>query len=505
VPGPGAGEDPSAEPPGAALPEQMAVRRAKLDRLRAAGRDPFTAAFEPTATAAELRTRHGGLGPDERTGDRVAVAGRVLRKRDGGRICFATIRDASADLQVVLDEQGVGAGRLAEWKADVDLGDLVGVHGEVITTRRGELSVAATSWTLTAKALRPPPEKWRGLADPEARVRRRYVELAVNPAARELVRTRATVLRALRATLDGRGFVEVETPSLQPLPGGAAARPFRTHLNAFDVDVYLRIALELYLKRLIVGGLDRVYEIGRTYRNEGVDGEHSPEFTMLEVYQAYTDYDGIAELCRALVLAAAEAVGATVIPDGRGGEVDLTAPWRTVAVHEAVSAALGEPVSPDTGAADLRDLAAAREVELRPEWGAGEIVLELFEKLVEHTLLTPTFVRDYPASVRPLARPHRSDPRLTEAFDLVIAGLELAPGYSELADPVEQRRRLTEQALRAAAGDPEAMHLDEDFLAALEYGMPPTGGLGLGVDRLVMLLTGTSIREAITFPLVRPR
>jgi lysyl-tRNA synthetase class 2 len=291
---------------------------------------------------------------------------------------------------------------------------------------------------------------------------------------------------------------------LQTLHGGAAARPFTTHLNAFELSMTLRIALELHLKRAVVGGLERVYEIGRIFRNEGVDSTHSPEFTMLEAYEAYGDYDSMAELTRALVLDAAHAVGHTVVPDGRGAEIDLAAPWRHVTVHEAVSAALGETVDVNTALPELRRLAAAAQVELRPDWDAGHVILELFEQLVEHTLLEPTFVRDYPASVRPLARPHRSRPGLVEAWDLVVAGVELAPAYSELVDPVEQRARLTEQSLRAAGGDAEAMQLDEDFLRALEYGMPPTGGMGLGVDRLVMLLTGAGIRETILFPLLRP-
>jgi lysyl-tRNA synthetase, class II len=304
------------------------------------------------------------------------------------------------------------------------------------------------------------------------------------------------VLRSLRETLHRRDFVEVETGVLQPTNGGAAARPFTTHLNAFDLDMYLRIALELPLKRLVVGGIDRVYEIGRTFRNEGIDTTHNPEFTMLEAYEAYGDYDTMAELTRDLVLSAADALGDSA--------VDLSGPWRTVTVHAAVTEATGKEVTLDTTAEELRAIAEAHDVQLQPRWSAGEIVLELFEKLVEHTLIAPTFVRDYPAEVRPLARQHRGDPRLTEAWDLVIGGVELAPAYSELVDPVEQRRRLAEQSLRAAGGDPEAMALDEDFLRALEYGAPPMGGMGLGVDRLVMLLTGANIREAITFPLIRP-
>jgi lysyl-tRNA synthetase class 2 len=486
------------------LPEQLRVRREKLERLRAEGIDPYPPAFPRTATVAELRAAFPDLPADATTGATAGVAGRVVRSRNSGKLCFATIRDGSGDLQVMLSLDRLGAESLAQWKSDVDLGDQIGVVGEVISSRSGELSVLASSWMITAKALRPLPDKHRGLADPEARVRQRYVDLIVNPDARSMVYRRAAVVRSVRATLDRLGYVEVETPILQTLHGGAAARPFATHLNAFDLPMYLRIAIELYLKRLVVGGIERVYEIGRIFRNEGVDTTHSPEFTMLEAYEAYGDYDSMAAMTREIVLDAAAAVGSTVVPDGRGGEVDLAAPWRSVTIHEAVSEAVGEKVTIDTPADRLRVLAEKLGVALQPYWGHGEMLLELFEKLVEHTLIQPTFVRDYPASVRPLARPHRDDPRLVEAWDLVVNGVELAPAYSELVDPVEQRRRLTEQSLLAAGGDPEAMQLDEDFLRALEYGAPPMGGLGLGIDRLVMLLTGANIRETILFPLVRP-
>jgi lysyl-tRNA synthetase, class II len=497
-------DDPTDRSGGSDLPEQMRVRRDKLDRLREAGVDPYPLGFERTTTARDLRSKYADLGIDVTTGDVVALAGRVMLKRGSGKLAFATIRDGSGDVQVMLSLDKVGNDALESWKRDVDLGDHVGVRGEVITSKRGELSVLADAWTLTSKALRPLPEKWHGLTDPEARVRLRYVDLIVNDSAREMVRTRATVIKSLRSTLENDGYVEVETPMLQPLHGGAAARPFSTHLNAFDQEMYLRIATELHLKRAVVGGIERVYEIGRVFRNEGVDSTHSPEFTELEAYAAYGDYDTMAELTRALVIDAAKAVGRTVVPDGHGGEIDLEAPWTNVTIHDAISAAVGEQVTVDTDADRLRQLADKHDVSLDPKWSAGQIVLELYEKLVEHTLLTPTFVRDYPVDVRPLARPHRDDPRLTEAWDLIIAGVELAPAYSELVDPVEQRKRLTEQSLLAAGGDPEAMQLDEDFLRALEYGAPPMGGMGLGVDRLVMLLTGVGIRETILFPLLRP-
>jgi lysyl-tRNA synthetase class 2 len=318
------------------------------------------------------------------------------------------------------------------------------------------------------------------------------------------VLVRAQVLASIRNTLSQRGFIEVETPVLQLVHGGAAARPFHTHLNAFDQPMSLRIALELYLKRALVGGIERVFEIGKTFRNEGIDSTHSAEFTMLEAYEAYGDYNSMAEWTRAIILDAAMAVGVQTPRTLDGEDIDLVTEWRWASIYDLVSAALDESVTPDTEAHRLTQLAASRNVALKPEWGAGEIVLELYEKLVEHTLIQPTFVCDYPRSVRPLARQHRSDPRLAEAWDLVIGGVEMAPAYSELADPVEQRRVLIEQSLAAAAGDPDAMELDEDFLQALEYGMPPSGGMGLGIDRLIAMLTGSRIRETILFPLLKP-
>ena len=486
------------------LPEQVRVRREKYDRLVAAGTPPYALGYPRTMTLQQVRDEHGELETDTRSGVTVGVAGRVVLSRAGGKLCFATLQEGEATLQVMVSLDGVGQERLAAWKADVDLGDHVGVTGEVISSRRGELSIQATGWQLTSKALRPLPDKHKGLTDPESRVRQRYVDLVVNPDSRRMVRDRAAVVRALRDVLHGRGYLEVETPQLQVVHGGAAARPYRTHVNAWDLDVTLRIALELYLKRAVVGGIDRVFEIGKNFRNEGWDSTHSNEFTMLEAYEAYGDYDTMAELTRELVLAAARAVGRTVVPDGRGGEIDLEQPWRHATVHGLVSEAVGDPVDPGTPVEHLVALAERHEVALQPGWDAGEVVLELYEKLVEHTLLAPTFVRDFPVSVRPLARPHRDDPRLAEAWDLIVAGSELAPAYSELVDPVEQRRRLTEQSRKAAGGDPEAMQLDEDFLRALEHGAPPMGGMGMGVDRLVMLLTGQPIRETILFPLVRP-
>jgi lysyl-tRNA synthetase class 2 len=486
------------------LPEQVRIRREKYDRLRASSTPPYPLGAPRTTTLAALRDTYADLATDTSTGETASITGRVVLSRKSGNLCFATLQESDAQLQVMVSRDGVGADRLADWKTDTDLGDHVGVTGEVISSRRGELSVLASTWQLTSKALRPLPDKHHGLTDPELRIRQRYLDLIVNPDSRRMVHERATVVRAVRDVLHEHDFVEVETPVLQTIHGGAAARPFITHLHALDLDVTLRIALELYLKRLVVGGIDRVFEIGRIFRNEGVDSTHSPEFTMLEFYEAYGDYDTVASLTREMVLAAARAIGRTTVPDGQGGEIDLEQPWRNATLHGLVSEAVGKPVDPGTDPDQLRTLAAQHDVALQDGWDGGEVVLELYEKLVEHTLLHPTFVRDYPVSARPLARDHRNDPRLAEAWDLVVAGTELATGYSELVDPVEQRRRLTEQSVKAAGGDPEAMQLDEDFLRALEHGMPPTGGQGMGIDRLVMLLTGSPIRETILFPLVRP-
>jgi lysyl-tRNA synthetase, class II len=492
------------EPPEDDLPEQLRVRRGKYDRLMSdPARAPFPVGVARTHSLADVRAAFPDLAAGTETGQQVGVAGRVIFIRNSGKLCFATVREGSAELQLMLSLDRVGAESLAAWKADVDLGDMVFAHGEVISSKRGELSVLVDEWRITAKALRPLPVAHKPLSE-ETRVRLRYVDLIVRPEARDMVHTRATVLRSLRETLYARQYIEVETPILQSVHGGAAARPFHTHLNAFDLDMSLRIATELYLKRCIVGGMQRVYEIGPVFRNEGVDSTHSPEYTLLEAYEAYGDYNTMAELTRELILGAASSVGVPTptMPDGT--EIDLNGQWRSVSIHELVSEAVGEPVTLDTEVEQLRRHAELFGVRIDADWSAGEIVVELYEKLVEHALIQPTFAKDYPVEARPLARPHRDDPRLAEAWDLVIGGVELAPAYSELVDPVEQRRRLVEQSLAAAKGDPEAMELDEDFLRALEYGMPPTGGVGIGVDRLIMLLTGRGIRETILFPLLKP-
>jgi lysyl-tRNA synthetase class 2 len=485
-------------------PEQLRIRRAKYDRLMAdPQRAPFPVGVARSASLAEVRAAHPDLPPDVATGEQVGVTGRVIFVRNTGKLCFARLREGDAELQAMLSLDRVGAESLAAWKADVDLGDLVFVHGEVISSKRGELSVLADDWRITAKALRPLPVAHRPMSD-ENRIRERYVDLIVRPDARKMVTVRSQVLNSVRSTLNARGYVEVETPILQTVHGGAAARPFHTHLNAFDLQMSLRIATELFLKRCVVGGIDRVYEMGPAFRNEGIDSSHSPEYTLLEAYEAYGDYDTMADLTRALVLDAAVAVGVEHGIALDGAPIELQGPWRSVTIHDAVSDVVGEPVTVDTSADELRRHAERLHVVLQPGWTSGEIVLELYEKLVEHTLREPTFVKDYPVDVRPLARPHRDDPRLAEAWDLIIGGVEIAPAYSELVDPVEQRRRLVAQSIAAAQGDPEAMQLDEDFLRALEFGAPPMGGMGMGIDRLLMVLTGRGIRETILFPLVKP-
>ncbi len=482
----------------------MRVRRDKRDRLLAAGNDPYPPGFPRTDTIAEVRRRYADLGPGAVTGDRVGVAGRVMLSRPGGKLSFATIRDGTGDIQIMISLDRSGQAALDAWKRDVDLGDHVGVEGEVITSRRGELSVLADRFVITAKSLRPLPEKHKGLSDPESRVRQRYVDLIVNPETRQMAELRSAVLRALRDGLYARGFLEAETPILQPVHGGANAQPFITHHNAQNRDVYLRIALELYLKRLVVGGIEKVFEISKNFRNEGMDATHSPEFTMLEAYEAYGDYDTIGTLTRELIQhAAREGLGSTILrrPDG---EYDIGGEWRAMTVHGAISEALGEEVTPGTSEQDLRKLCERAGVPADPAWNAGQVVLEMYERLVEERTVEPTFYRDFPVEVSPLTRQHRDDPRLAERWDLVAFGTEIGTGYTELVDPVEQRARLTAQSLLAAKGDPEAMQLDEDFLRALEYGMPPAGGVGFGIDRVLIMFTGASVRETITFPMVRP-
>ncbi len=481
------------------------MRRAKRDRMLDAGADPYPVAVARTHTLREVRDAHPDLPPNTATGEHVGIAGRVIFLRNTGKLCFATLREGDGtELQVMVSRDAVGEEQLTAWKSDVDLGDHVFVRGEVITSRRGELSVLAEEWRMAAKALRPLPVAHKELAE-ETRVRQRYVDLIVRDSARRTARVRAAVVRSLRDALHSRGFVEVETPMLQLVHGGAAARPFVTHSNALDIDLYLRIAPELYLKRCVVGGIERVFEINRNFRNEGVDSTHSPEFTMLEIYQAYADYDDMAILTRELYQQVVrDLFGSTVVRLVDGTDYDLGGEWRQVTLYDAVSEALDVEVTPRTGLEELRELADRVEVSVDPRWGPGKVVEELFENLVVPTLHAPTFVRDFPVETSPLTRAHRSELGLVEKWDLYLRSIEAGTAYSELVDPVVQRERLEVQARFAAAGDEEAMRLDEDFLRAMEYGMPPCGGMGMGIDRMLMALTGLGIRETILFPLVRP-
>ena len=457
-----------------------------------------------TDEAGELTLKVGEEVPD----DVVTIGGRVMFLRNTGKLCFTSLQDGFTEssngerLQVMLSKALVGEQALAAWKSDVDLGDFVWVKGFVARSRRGELSVMATEWKMASKALRPLPTLHKELGE-ETRVRRRYADLVAREEARQMVRVRAAITRAIRTTLDELGFLEIETPILQLVHGGAAARPFNTHLNAFDIGMSLRIALELYLKRAMVGGMDRVYEMGRVFRNEGIDSNHSAEFTMLEAYMSWGNQFTIAEVIQQIIVRAADALGGRQIQTEQG-VIDLDGQWEWVHVHPELSRRLGREITLDTPVEELRAIAAEHDVEIDPAWEAGKIVMELFGEIVEPTLIQPTFVCDYPAIAQPLARPHRDDPRMVEAWDLIIGGMERGTGFSELVDPVIQRTVLTEQSLAAAAGDPEAMELDEYFLEALEFGCPPMGGLGLGVDRLVMLFTDAGIRETILFPLLKP-
>ncbi|MET0455338.1 MAG: bifunctional lysylphosphatidylglycerol synthetase/lysine--tRNA ligase LysX [Mycobacterium sp.] len=484
------------------LPEQVRVRMAKLKTLQDSGIDAYPVGQAPSHTVAQaLQTTDG---------ETVTVSGRVLRLRDYGSVLFADLRDWSAEVQLLFDNSQLSQGSTADFTKAIDLGDLVEVTGTIGASRTGTTSLLVDRWRLIGKCLRPLPDKWKGLTDQEARVRTRYVDLAINTESRDLIRARSHVLHAIRDTLFDKGFLEVETPILQQIHGGANARPFLTHINAYDLDLYLRIAPELYLKRLCVGGVERVFELGRAFRNEGVDFSHNPEFTLLEAYQAHADYNVWIDGCRELIQNAALAAnGSHVVmrprDDGSLEPVDISGEWSVKTVHGAVSDALGEHVDTDTELATLRRYADAAKIPYQTHWDAGAVVLEMYEHLVEDRTENPTFYKDFPTSVSPLTRPHRSLPGVAERWDLVAWGVELGTAYSELTDPVEQRRRLQEQSLLSAGGDPEAMELDEDFLQAMEYAMPPTGGLGMGVDRVVMLITGRSIRETLPFPLAKPR
>ncbi len=482
-------------------PEQVRVRLAKLDRMIDDGVDPYPPADPPSHSIAEAVAAPAGTP--------VSIAGRITRLRDFGKVVFADVHDWSGQVQILVEASRLDSGS-RDFASDVDLGDLVEVHGEMGTSRKGEVSVLVDRWAMIGKSLRPLPDKWAGLTDPEARVRQRYVDLAINPRSRQLLATRSVVVKALRDFLSARGYLEVETPILQQIHGGANATPFTTHINAYNLDLYLRIAPELYLKRLCVGGVEKVFEIGRNFRNEGVDFSHNPEFTSLEAYEAHSDYLKMLDLTREMIqFAATAAYGEPVIVryDDEGNEqrIDISGQWPVKTVYGVVSDGAGEEITPETSVEHLREVCKRLDIAFRPDWDAGAIVQELYEHLGEDRTTFPTFYTDFPTSVSPLTRAHRSEPGVAERWDLVAWGVELGTAYTELTDPVEQRKRLTAQSVLAADGDPEAMELDEDFLQALEYAMPPTGGLGVGVDRVVMLITGQSIRESLAFPLAKPQ
>ena len=494
----------AAEQSGSGLAAEKSRRLGLVDDMRESGVEPYPYRFDRTHTIAEIRERWGDLEPGVETTDAVSIAGRIMLMRDSGKLIFATIRDRSGDVQLFISKAVTGDEGFAAIKL-LDLGDWVGASGAMMTTRKGELSVKVEQVELLAKAIRPMPDKWHGLTDVDTRFRQRYADLIVNESARRNFEIRHETVASMRRTLASHGFIEVETPVLHPEVGGAHARPFTTHHNALDMDLYLRIAVELYLKRLIVGGMERVYEIARTFRNEGLSTRHNPEFTMLELYQAFGDWNDVMDITEELITTAArDALGTTVIEVG-GESVDLADPWPRLRMVDAASQGTGVELHPSMDIERARAVAAEHGVFVEAFWGAGKIIEELFEATVESEIVRPTFVTGHPVEISPLARVDRDDPFLTERFELFVGGREIANGYSELNDPVEQRLRFDEEQAAKEAGDLEAGTLDEDYIRALEYGMPPTGGLGIGIDRLVMLLAGVeSIREVILFPTLRP-
>jgi lysyl-tRNA synthetase class 2 len=478
-------------------------RLAKVDALRAAGVDPYPGSFAASDSVAEVVARHRDLGPESETGETVTVAGRLVGRRDIGKLVFAVLRDGSGEIQLFADAAVLGE-RFGEFGA-LDVGDWVGATGEVITTRRGELSVRVSVFTLLAKSLRPLPEKWHGLSDVETRHRQRYLDLIMSPETREVFRIRSAAVRGLRQAFWDRGFVEVETPALEHQPSGAIARPFLTHHNALGIDMYLRIALELPLKKLVVGGMEKVFEMGRVFRNEGVSARYNPEFTMLEAYQAYADYRGVMATVEEVVAAAAVAATGSTVISYQGVELDLAPPWRRVSFTDAIAEHCGDGLTIDTPLPDLRERAAGLGIDVDGAWDGAKILAAVFDATVERALVEPTFVTDYPKSLSPFAKDLRGRPDMVERFEAFVGGWEIANAYSELNDPLEQRARFEEQAALRAEGDEEAHGVNEDYLRALEYGLPPTGGLGIGVDRLVMVLADQpSIREVILFPAMRP-
>lgn len=487
------------------LPEQLRIRREKRERILQSGQEAYPVSVPRTKSLAAIRAKYEGLAIDVATGDIESVAGRIIFKRDTGKLAFANLREGDGtELQVMLSLDKVGQALLDAWKSDIDLGDIVSVTGEVITSKRGELSILASEFALASKALRPLPVEHKELNE-ETRVRQRYVDLIVRPQAREMARIRPQVMNSLRKTFASQDFLEVETPMLQVMHGGAAARPFKTHSNAYDIPLFLRIAPELFLKRCVVGGIERVFEINRNFRNEGADSSHSPEFAMIESYQAYGDWKTIADLTRILVQnAAMDVFGTHVVTHHDGRQSDLGGQWAEVSLYEVISNGVGQEVSALTPYAELKKIADKLGMKVDPKWITGKLAEEIFEHVGKENLKKPTFVMGFPVDTSPLVRAHRELPGVAEKWDLYVDGFELATGYSELIDPVIQRERLEEQARLGAKGDEEAMPLDEDFLRAMEFGMPPMGGMGMGVDRLLMALTGLGIRETILFPLVKP-
>ncbi|MFM1900843.1 MAG: Lysyl-tRNA synthetase [Cyanobacteriota bacterium] len=489
----------------APLSDLRETRLEKANALRELGQEPYALRFEPSHRTDQLQADHADLPNGEERQLEVAVAGRVMTRRVMGKLAFFTLADETGSIQLYLEKASLGES-FSQLTTLVDAGDLIGVRGSLRRTDRGELSVKVSDWQMLTKALQPLPDKWHGLADVEKRYRQRYLDLIVSPQSRETFRRRALMVSAIRRWLDERAFLEIETPVLQAEAGGAEARPFITHHNTLDLPLYLRIATELHLKRLVVGGFERVYELGRIFRNEGVSTRHNPEFTSVEVYQAYADYTDMMDLTEQLIASVAEQICGGTRITYQGTEVDLTPPWRRATMHELVQEATGLDFNAfaDRAAAAAAMEAAGLEVPEKAD-SVGRLLNEAFEQRVEAELIQPTFVTDYPVEISPLARKHRSKPGLVERFELFIVGRETANAFSELIDPLDQRQRLEDQQARRAAGDDEAHGVDEDFLQALEVGMPPTGGLGIGIDRLVMLLTDSpSIRDVIAFPLMRP-
>lgn len=488
--------------------EQKAVRLAKraklIEQRESAAGGAYPVTVPVTTTIPALRAEYGELEAGAETGVTAGVAGRVVFSRNTGKLCFASLQAGDGSrIQAMVSLANVGGESLAAWKELVDLGDHVFISGEIISSRRGELSIMVSEWQIAAKAILPLPNLHSELNE-ETRVRQRYLDLIVRDQARETARARSIVMKSLRQTFEDEAFLEVETPMLQVQPGGAAARPFVTHSNAFDTELYMRIAPELYLKRAVVGGIDRVFEINRNFRNEGADSTHSPEFAMLEAYEAYSDYNGIADLTQKLIQNAALAVhGTTLVTHADGSQYDLGGEWARISMYPSLSEAAGVEITPETTQDELEALAEKSGVEVPAHATHGKLVEELWEHFVGDHLTAPTFVMDFPVDTSPLVREHRSVPGVVEKWDLYINGYEQATGYSELVDPVIQRERFVEQAKLADRGDDEAMRIDEDFLRALEHGMPPSGGMGMGIDRLLMSLTGLGIRETILFPLVK--